>query len=380
MSTVADPRVSVVRDAEVMTVGTDEVVVTFVTDPAEKVTTRVGDDEITTVGPHHFATFTGLEPGREYAVSVEGASADEWLPATVRTLEVPEGRLLATLATVNDVHFGETECGRLDGVMEEELGPVLRSLPGEPPYPETMNRSAIAEIESLDPDVVLVKGDLTCLGTEEEYEAFLAAYGQLGARMHHVRGNHDAMLDASIAVNGAPFVVDAGGASLAVLDTVQPGIERGQITAEQLAWLDDLAASATGPVLVFGHHHPWDLDARDRSSEYFGINPDDSEALGAVVARQENIVGYFAGHTHRNRVRRSKRARRVPFVEISCTKDYPGAWAEYRIYEHGFTQVVRRISSPAALEWTERTRPMFAGLYRAYALGRLNHRCFTETW
>ena len=55
-------------------------------------------------------------------------------------------------------------------------------------------------------------------------------------------------------------------------------------------------------------------------------------------------------------------------------------WAEYQIYEHGFTQVVRRISAPKALEWTERTRPMFAGLYRAYALGRLEHRCFTETW
>lgn len=369
-----------VRDAEVMTVGTDEVVVTFVTDPGEKVSSHVGEIDVTTVGPHHFATFSGLEPGREYSVTVDGASPDEFLPATVRTLAVPRGRLLATVATVNDVHFGETECGRTEGVMEEELGPVLRSQPGEPPYPETMNRSAIAEIESLDPDVVLVKGDLTTLGTDEEYQAFLAAYGQLGARMRHVRGNHDAMLDASMAVNGAPFAVDAGGAALAVLDTVQPGIDRGQITADQLAWLDDLAASHAGPVLVFGHHHLWDLDAKGRSAEYFGINPDDSEALGAVVARRESIVGYFAGHTHRNRVRRSKKARRVPFVEVSCTKDYPGVWAEYQIYEHGFTQVVRRISSPAALEWSERTRPMFAGLYRAYALGDLDHRCFTETW
>ncbi len=110
-------------------------------------------------------------------------------------------------------------------------------------------------------------------------------------------------------------------------------------------------------MLVFGHHHQWDLDATERSAEYFGINPDDSEAFGAVVAAHENIVGYFAGHTHRNRIRRSARARHVPFVEVSCTKDYPGVWAEYRIYEDGFTQIVRRISAPAALVWTERTRP-----------------------
>lgn len=369
-----------VRDAEVMTVGPDEVVVTFVTDPGETVTSTVGDHEQTTTGPHHFATFRDLEPGREYAVAVDGARADEYLPGAVRTLDVPAGRLLTTLATTNDVHFGETECGRLDGVMEEELGPVLRALPGEPPYPETMNRAAIAEIASLDPDVVLVKGDLTSLGTDEEYAAFRAAYEQLGPRLHHVRGNHDAMLDPTIAVNGAPFAVESGGATLAVLDTVQPGLERGQITTEQLEWLDALAAAATGPVLVFGHHHLWDLDSADRSVAYFGVNPRDSEQLGAVVARRESIVGYFAGHTHRNRIRRSEKARRVPFVEIGCTKDYPGVWAEYRVHEHGFTQVVRRIAAPAALEWTERTRPMFAGLYRAYALGRLDHRCFTETW
>ena len=369
-----------VREAEVMTVSPDEVVVTFVTEPGVAVASQVGSVEVTTVGPNHFARFDGLQPGTEYSVFVDGAAPSEFLPASLQTLEVPAGRPLATIATVNDVHFGEFECGKLDGVMEEELGPVLRSLPGEAPYPETMNRSAIAEIESLDPDVVLVKGDLTNLGTEAEYAAFLAAYGQLGDRMRHVRGNHDAMLDATMALQGAPFAIDVGGATLAVIDTVQPGIERGQITVPQLHWLDDLAASVTGPVLVFGHHHLWDLDASDRSGEYFGINPDDSEAFGAVVSARENIVGYFAGHTHRNRVRRSARARYVPFVEVSATKDYPGVWAEYQIYEHGFTQVVHRISAPKALVWTERTRPMFAGLYRAYALGPLAERCFTETW
>ncbi len=67
---------STVREAEVMTVGNDEVVVTFVTDPAEKVTSRVGDQEQTTVGPHHFATFTGLDPATEYTVTVDRAPAD----------------------------------------------------------------------------------------------------------------------------------------------------------------------------------------------------------------------------------------------------------------------------------------------------------------
>ena len=74
-------------------------------------------------------------------------------------------------------------------------------------------------------------------------------------------------------------------------------------------------------------------------------------------ARRENIAGYFAGHTHRNRVRRFGPARHVPFVEVACMKDYPGVWAEYRVYEGGYTQVVRRMPTPAACSWTERTRP-----------------------
>ena len=55
-------------------------------------------------------------------------------------------------------------------------------------------------------------------------------------------------------------------------------------------------------------------------------------------------------------------------------KDYPGAWAEYRVYEDGYVQLTRRIESPEAMAWTEKTRGMFAGLYRDYALGPLAAR------
>jgi predicted phosphodiesterase len=365
------------RNADVFSVGVDDVVVSFTTDGADEVRTRVGDQEVVTVGPHHLARVTGLEPSTEYSVTVEGAEPTEWLPAKVRTLTQPAGRLLTTLATANDVHFGETEAGHLG---DEDIGPIFRSGAGEPPYPEVMNDAVIAEMQELDPDVVIVKGDLTNLGTVEEYGAFLAAYGRLGERMHHVRGNHDAMIDPDLVRERAPYAIEADGITLAVLDTVRPGTDAGQLTADQLEWLDDLAATATAPLLVFAHHHLWDLDADHRSPGYFGVNSDDSEALAAVVARRESIGGYFAGHTHRNRVRRYARVRDVPFVEVGCTKDFPGAWAEYRIYEGGYTQVVRRASSPAALAWAEKTRAMFAGLYHDYAIGGLDERCFSYAW
>ena len=368
-------------DAELMTVGTDEVVVTFRTDVETTVTTRVGDRDVTTSGRYHSARVDGLEPGTRYDVEVEGSPYTAYLPVAVTTLERPTGRLGATFATTNDVHFGEVECGHLD-VPEgsEPFGPVLRAEPGDPPYPEVMNRAAIAEMRELDPDAVLVKGDLTDIGSEEQYQMFLDAYTQLGPRMRHVRGNHDAMIDPTMALEGAPYAIELDGATLAVLDTTTPGTDKGQLPRDQVSWLDQVAAEAVTPVLVFGHHHPWDPASAQRTASYFGINPDDSEALHEVVARREAIAGYFAGHTHRNRIRHFPSARNIPIVEVACVKDFPGAWAEYRIYEGGYTQVVRRVAAPDAMAWTEKTRAMFHGLYRDYALGGIEDRCFTYTF
>ncbi len=67
----------------------------------------------------------------------------------------------------------------------------------------------------------------------------------------------------------------------------------------------------------------------------------------------------------------------IPYVEVACVKDFPGTWAEYRVYEGGVIQVHRRISTPEALAWTNKTRAMFAGFYETYAFGALSDRCFT---
>lgn len=365
-------------DAELMTVGTDEVVVTFRTDDESSVVTRVGDRQVTTTGSYHSARVDGLEPLTRYDLAVDGAPYTAQLPVAVTTLQRPEGELLSTFATVNDVHFGEVECGHLDVPEGEDFVTVFTAEPGDPPYPEVMNRAAIDEISAIDPDVVIVKGDLTDLGTAEQYEMFLDAYGRLGPRLYHVRGNHDAMIDDSMAIERAPYAIDLKGATLAVLDTTTPGTDKGRLPADQVAWLDQVAAESIDPVLVFGHHHPWDPASAKRSDNYFGINPDDSEAFLDVVARRESIAGYFAGHTHRNRVRRFPAAREVPMVEVACVKDYPGAWAEYRVYDGGYLHLMRRISAPDAMAWTEKTRAMFDGLYRDYALGGIEDRCFAE--
>ena len=324
--------------------------------------TTVADDEVVFHEGTRVLAHTGLRPGHEYRL--EGFD--------VRTLPAP-GELLSRFATVNDVHFGETECGIIEGL---DVGPVLRSAPGDPPYPEVMNRAAIAEMDAAGIDTVVVKGDLTSNGTEEEYNQFLSAYRDgLGDRMYHIRGNHDAYHGGTFADTG-PFHIDLPGVRIAVIDTTVPGWSGGGVAASTLEWLDDMSAGCQTPVVVLGHHHVWSPDSSQRPDGYFGVNPDDSERLVEVVANRTEIVGYFAGHTHRNRIRFFSATGGVPWVEVACTKDYPGAWAEYRVFEGGILQVMRRVSTPEALAWTERTREMYGGTYDDYALGSLGERCF----
>jgi predicted phosphodiesterase len=325
--------------------------------------TTVADDEAVLHDGARVIRRGDLDPDHEY--EVEGV--------VVRTLPRPGGERLATVATVNDVHFGEEECGVMEGF---ETGPILRADPGEPPYPEVMNRAAVAEIAAVAPDVIVAKGDLTSKGTRAEYQQFLECYGPVfGERLVHVRGNHDAYYGETFA-DRAPLEVELPGVRLAVIDTTIPLQTTGQVSIEQLEWLDELGARSDRPVLVFGHHHVWSPESNTRHETYFGVNPDDSERLFEVFARRPALVAYFAGHTHRNRVRRFAATGDVPWVEVACVKDFPGTWAEYRVFEGGILQVHRRISSEPALAWTERTRAMYGGFYPTYAFGELGDRCF----
>ncbi len=325
--------------------------------------TTVADDFVVLHDGPSVLRIDGLDPDTHY--DIRGA--------VFRTLPRPPGERLSTFVTVNDVHFGEQVCG----LMEEapDTGPVLRSPEGAEPYPEMMNRAAVAEITAIDPDAVLVKGDLTLDGADHEYAAFLACYGGFGERLFHVRGNHDRYHHQTWAAGDQ--VIDLPGVRIALMDTTIAGGTTGAFEPGQFAWLDTVAGEADRPVLAMGHHQDW-VPGGNRSADYFGINPDDSEALHELMARHE-ILGYFAGHTHRNRVRRTAASNGAVHVEVGTVKDFPGSYAEYRVYEGGIMQLHHRISSPDALAWSDRCRVLYRDLgtdYVAYALGRLEDRCF----
>lgn len=323
----------------------------------------VADDEIVCFDGTRVLRQDGLPPNHESVIA----------GSTIRTLPRPLGARLATIATVNDCHFGETVCGLIEGT---DIGPVLSSPGGEEPYPEVMNRAVAAEISALDPAIVVAKGDLTATGRREEFQAFDACYQSLLGRLIVTRGNHDNPAGRAAFTCPPVQAVEVPGAVVAVVDTSRPGRPGGSLDRAQLEWLDEVARCSALPVLVFGHH-PVTISGSPVLRPDLSLDTASTAALIKVVARRPTLAGYFAGHTHRNRVHRSPGTGAVPFAEVAAVKDFPGSWAEYRVFEGGILAIHRRVSTDqVALDWSEQCRSLYGGRYPAYALGHLDDRCY----
>lgn len=342
----------------------------------------------------------GLAPDRELRVTLglagaESPAPDRYWPETVRTLPAPRARRTASFATLNDLHFGEPRFGgRLTA--EHEYGdaepgfPLIRADDTEVPYWRIMNEDAVAEINAAGVDAAFVKGDIADVGLPEQFAVARETFARFVMPHHAFLGNHDyyGRHNGAGAVDGyallgqppAPRAVELGGWRLLLLETAEPGHHHGAFDDGRLAWLDAALAETreTGqPTLLLMHHQPVPPEHRDSYPNTIGIDPAHSLRFFAAIGANPQVKGVLIGHTHRNRVRRHRDAGATPFVEVHCTKDYPGGWAHYELYEDGsFRQQARRTATPRALAHSARCRHCFRGFYRDFALGTLADRSF----
>jgi hypothetical protein len=340
-----------------------------------------------------------LEPDTAYRLAIEVAgaepvAADRYFPEQVRTPASPRAARTASFATLNDLHFGEPRFGgRLTEDHEygdEEPGfPLIRSEDSEVPYWRSMNEDAIAEINEAGVDAVVIKGDIADRGLPEQFAWAREAFARLRAPHHAFLGNHDYYgRHAGHEVDGyallgqppSPRTLDLGGWRLMLLETAEPGDHHGVFGADRLGWLGEALArtrESETPTLVLMHHQPVPPEHRDSYPNTIGMLPEHSLRFFDLIGANPQVKGVLIGHTHRNRVRRYRASGSVPFVEVNCTKDYPGGWAHYELFEDGsFRQEVRRTGSARALAHSSRCRECFRGFYRDFALGSLEERSF----
>jgi predicted phosphodiesterase len=396
-----------VRDAELFTVTADSLALTFAVADGARVVAEparvVVDGEVRSVsaepGTRHVRV-DRLAPDAEHTIEIQVAGAPPVAPTKyfsgrARTLPAPRGKCVARFATLNDLHFGEPRFGGTllaNGDYGEPAPgfPAVRESDGDVPYWQVMNEDAVADINSLGVDAVVIKGDIADMGRAHQFEFAARTFSRFEMPWHAFLGNHDhyALPQFGEEVDGyallgqppAPRALELGGWRLLLLDTVEPGDHHGVFPDARLAWLADQLAETrelAQPTLLLTHHQPVPPEHRNSYPNTIGIVPEHSVRIFDLLGGNPQVQGVLIGHTHRNRVRRYAASGAIPFIEVHCVKDYPGGFAVYELYDDGtFRQEVRRTSSRRALAHSSLCRDFFKGGYRDFALGTLAERAF----
>ena len=388
--------------------------------------------------PYHHVRVRGLQPGTRYWFRAESnglpAAPTQLSPidpdptnaGVFTTLVAPGGRELLRVAWMNDLHIGEHVSGLAysDDRLPGGGFPPGYAVDPDNPYWRFMARGAVAAAADHGCRLLLANGDLTSgaeLAGLQEARSTFDSFGTLGGSgaRHGVsvplvsadtppayfvtRGNHDRAHEGGSCTPppGHPDLADC------FRDTFSQGFERsttrfsvlagdararyrfvgldsaniatgaGQLPAEELDFLEaELAAG--DPTIPLFHHHVGDQSTLiGVPPATFGVNPADAERFRVLLARHDNVVGVYSGHTHRNNRTTSRETGAVPYFEGAAAKEYPGGYTVVRLFERGYMVNFWKTATPDALRWSERSRGEYLGLYPYYTLGGFADRNWT---
>lgn len=165
----------------------------------------------------------------------------------------------------------------------------------------------VGAINRLDPapDLVVITGDLTDIGSPEEYAHLKRLLEPIAAPLIVIPGNHDEReaMRAAFAEDGylppsgfLQFAIEHGGLRIIGLDTVIPGEGGGELCARRLSWLDDtLGELPQMPTLILMHHPPFatGIGHMDR------VGLQGKEAFAEILSRHAQVELVLCGHLHR---------------------------------------------------------------------------------
>jgi Icc protein len=174
------------------------------------------------------------------------------------------------------------------------------------------------------PDLVLATGDLAQDGSHAAYEALAAALARFGCDSLWIPGNHDntERLWAVARRYGAERKhVLKGGWQFLMLDSSVPRKVHGELTQQELEWLEaTLDANRRLPALIALHHHPVDITA-DWMAD---IGLHNRDALWAIINRHPQVKVVTWGHIHQE-VDRQENGVRLLGSPSTCIQFTAGA-------------------------------------------------------
>ncbi len=207
----------------------------------------------------------------------------------------------------------------------------------------------IEQLNAFDPAFVVHGGDIVCGGqsfdmSAEEYVEALNTAKSLGERLnmpcYYMPGNHDLDPETGFKVsyierfgiNGmgsVSFVKENIRFILLDAQEVPEDLTHGYVSTNQLAWVErEMKKSADygEEIFFFSHQLPFP------SVEFQGIGSriaNSAEILEIVAPFEKQILGFFCGHQHLNRVFREQGLLCIVTSGIIC---YPMMWREVHVY------------------------------------------------
>lgn len=323
-------------------------------------------------------TLDGLTPSTEYRVTVTQLrrGTDETVGRiTARTATPPPGDELYRIATVNDLHLGRERFGVLSTMREHDA---------DVPHPQRCLEAAVDEALAWGAQHIVVKGDITDAGHHDAWATAGRIFRTAPVPVDLICGNHDVAHGPTIdpfeaaAVEGLRLhpdvaALDVPGLRVVLMDSSVPGVDIGRWLPHAEASCDAVAEASH--VLFLTHHQPQPLSV----PTYLPIGIPRRAALEFARGLHRANPGVVAssGHTHRNRL---YRLGDVQWGEVGSTKDYPGVWSGYVVYEGGISQTIRRIERDDCIQWTEYTKRAAGTAWGMWAPGRVSDRVLSRQW
>jgi 3',5'-cyclic AMP phosphodiesterase CpdA len=131
-------------------------------------------------------------------------------------------------------------------------------------YREELLRSAIEEVNGVEPDLVVVAGDLTDEGYPDQYPVARRELAALACpNVVRVPGNHDARnvgylhYEDTFGTRDSRERLDCNGLAVALVavDSSKPDIDEGEIGREHYAWIEEGFAGEADLRVFVCHHH-----------------------------------------------------------------------------------------------------------------------------
>lgn len=167
----------------------------------------------------------------------------------------------------------------------------------------------IAGINDLEPDVVVVAGDLTANAYDDEFEEAARWLDQIEGPKLTVMGNHDAKnvghvlferhFGTRYPVVHIPFDdersarIEATGVTLVGVDSTEPDVTEGRVGSDRFGWMAEQFARESDINVFVLHHHlvPLPGTGRERNTAI-----DAGDVLALLTRLDVDIV--LAGHKH----------------------------------------------------------------------------------